>query len=165
MRVLVFDPSGNFGDKEGQGTTGWSVWNDGELTDFGRIDSKDFNSQESYWESHARLIHRIHDRAILVVMESYKLFAHKANAQSWSTMDTPQLIGYLRMYCWSYRIPVQFQDPSDKQRVTDPILVKMGIIEKRGQKHYCLNRSTVIHERDAIRHGVFFHKYGKGKVF
>lgn len=160
-RVLIFDPSGNHGG-EGAGTTGYAVFVDGEVVHFGTIASKDFLSQEMYWGTHTDII--AIQKPDTVVMESYKLFAHKSKQQHWSTLDTPQLIGYMRMWCWKRQIPVVFQDPGDKVRVTDPILVKQGIFEKRGNKHYCMGRSTVLHERDAIRHGIYFHKYGKGRV-
>lgn len=161
MRLLVFDPSGNMG-REGEGTTGWALFEDGELKDFGAIKSEEFDVQEEYWAAHRLLVSHMMPREVL--MESYKLFAHKANAQSWSTMDTPQLIGFLRMYCWDRKIAVHFQDPQDKQRVTDPILVRMGVFEKKGNKHYCMGRPTVIHMRDAIRHGIFYYRWGKGKT-
>lgn len=159
-RVLVFDPSGNY--KEGEGTTGWAVFDSGELTDFGAIKSEDFKSQELYWTAHSQLISDMWPNTVL--MESYHLFAHKAMQQSWSEMETPQLIGYLRMHCWHSNIEVHFQDPQDKVRVADPILVRMGVFEKKGNKHYCMGRPTVIHMRDAIRHGIFYHRYGKGKT-
>lgn len=160
-KVLCLDPSGNHGKKEGDGTTGWAVFEDGELKDFGKIESSDFKTQEGYWYAHYELIERVlPDR---LVIENYNLFAHKAKQQSGSSMDTPQLIGYLRMSCWEWTIPITWQRPSDKVRVNDEILVHQGVFELRGGKHYCLDRPTVIHERDAIRHGIFFHKYGRGK--
>lgn len=163
MRVLCLDPSGNFGTKEGFGTTGWALFVDGELQQFGRIASENHKTQESYWAEHKILI--INASPHIVVMESYKLQPGKAMQQSWSTLDTPQLIGYLRMFCWEHSIKLEFQDPKDKVRVADPILMHMGILTERNGRCYALDRKTVIHERDAIRHGVFFHRYNPhGKV-
>lgn len=158
MRVLCLDPSGNF--DEGSGTTGWSMYVDQILVDFGSVAAKDYSCQESYWSGVAHLIGPEVD---VVVCESYRLFAHKSHQQHGSSLETPQLIGHLRMVCWNLAIDFIFQDPSDKVRVADDQLVKLGVLEKKGNKHYCLGRSTVIHERDAIRHGVYYHRYGKGK--
>lgn len=157
MRVLVFDPAGNHA--EGNGTTGWALFEGKELKHFGRIEAKNYVNAEFYWFDVCELIPNM--KPNIVVCESYKLFGHKAKQQSWSEMETPQLIGCLRLQCWKSGTDLVFQDPSAKVRVTDPILVHMGILENRSNRHYALDRSTVIHERDAIRHGVFFSRYGK----
>lgn len=161
MKILALDPSGNFGEKEGNGTTGWAVFENGELTNFGSIKAEDFHCQEAYWIKIKDLIKVIWHVDVLVC-ESYKLFGHKAKQQSGSSLDTPQLIGYLRT--WIYEnmdwIKWVFQDPKDKVRVADEILVHMGILEQSaGGRYKALGRQTVIHERDAIRHGVFYHRY------
>lgn len=160
MRVLCFDPSGNWG-KEGMGTTGWALFENGILTEFGDISAADFENQEDYWRRHLKvLLGRLPD---VVVCESYKLQAGKAMAQSWSTLDTPQLIGCIRMTCYDYKIPIEFQNPSDKVRVADPQLVHMRVIEKKGRSYTCNGKPTNLHMRDAIRHGIFWHRYGRGK--
>jgi hypothetical protein len=160
MKVLCFDPSGNY--NEGSGTTGWAVFTDGILTEFGTISATDHKTIEGYWAEHEALI--AIQQPNIIVCESFRLFAHKAKAQTNSQMETPQLIGYLRMTCWKRRIKFVFQSPSDKVRVADPILVKMGVFELKGNKHYCNGKPTNLHIRDAIRHGVFFHKYRKEGV-
>ncbi|CAB4142388.1 hypothetical protein UFOVP451_14 [uncultured Caudovirales phage] len=157
MKVLSLDPSGNY--NEGSGTTGWAVFDDGNLTEFGTISATDHKTIEGYWSAHEQLI--VIQQPNIVVCESFRLFAHKAKAQSFSQMETPQLIGYLRMMCWKRKVKLVFQSPSDKVRVADPILVKMGVFELKGNKHYCNGKPTNLHIRDAIRHGVYFHKYKK----
>jgi hypothetical protein len=157
MKVLSLDPSGNY--NEGSGTTGWAVFEDGILTEFGTISATDHNSIEGYWSQHEILI--VMQQPNIVVCESFRLFAHKQKAQTWSQMETPQLIGFLRMACWKRNVELVFQSPNDKVRVSDPILVKMGVFEKKGKNHYCNGKPTNLHMRDAIRHGVFFHRYRK----
>ena len=158
MKILTLDPSGNFSKKEGDGTTGWAIFEDGQLKDFGDVEAVGHDRIEKYWEAISDLI----DLSVnLVVCESYRLFAGKAKAQSNSLMETPQLIGYIRMHCYKWEIPIVFQDPKDKLRVTDPILVRQGFFEVKGRKHYCLGKPTNLHMRDAIRHGIYFIKYGK----
>lgn len=160
MNILTLDPSGNFSKNEGDGTTGWAIFSYGELMNFGHVQASDYERIEEYWQDVSELIGSDID---VVVCESYRLFAGKASAQSNSMMETPQLIGYLRMHCYKWQIPIVFQDPKDKARVSDPILVRQGIFELKGRKHYCLGRSTNLHMRDAIRHGIYFLKYGKVK--
>lgn len=157
IKVLSFDPSGNY--NEGSGTSGWAVFEDGNLTEFGTISASDFSTIEGYWNQHYTLI--AIQQPNIVVCESFRLFAHKQKAQTWSQMETPQLIGYLRMMCWKRNIKLVFQQPSDKLRVTDPILVKMGVFEMRGKNHYCNGKPTNLHIRDAIRHGVYYNRYRK----
>lgn len=164
-RILCFDPSGNWSKNEGKGSTGWALFAGGELVDFGEISAENYQSVERYWYAHLELmndldIHEVRDDKI--VCESYKLQPGKAMQQSWSELETPQLIGFLRMYAWDNAIPFIFQDPKDKVRVADPILEHKGIIEKKGNRYYCMGRSTNLHMRDAIRHGIYYLKYGKG---
>ena len=158
-KVLCFDPSGNF--EEGSGTTGWALFQDGEIKKFWDVKAKDFSTIEEYW-NHVTMIIHIYEPDE-VVIEDYRLFGHKAKQQSWSALETPQLIGWMRMYCWEANIPVIFQSPKDKVRVADPQLERLGIIQKEGNSYYCNNIKTNLHQRDAIRHGVFYHRYRKGK--
>lgn len=141
------------------------MFEDGNLVDFGDISAEKYNSVEEYWDAHWILIREKNIPYVAdgrVVIESYKLQPGKAMQQSWSAMETPQLIGFLRMQCHWDGVPVIFQDPKDKVRVADPILVKAGIFELKGNKHYYLGRPTNLHMRDAIRHGIFYHRYRKG---
>jgi hypothetical protein len=158
-RVLVFDPSGNWSKNEGKGSTGYAVFEDSKLTTFGDKKAEDYYCMELYWENVGQLIE--FSQVETVVCESYKLQPGKAKAQSWSALETPQMTGYLRMLCWRGGKEFILQDPSIKIRVADPILEHMGIIEKRGRSYYCLNRMTSLHMRDAIRHGVYYHRYQK----
>jgi hypothetical protein len=159
-RLMVFDPSGNF--YEGKGTSGWCVFEDGELKEFGDIASKIYKHQEEYWIEHTKLIsEKFPD---LVLCESYRLYGGaRGKAQIGSSLETPQLIGHIRMFCWTSGIRFKMQSPSDKVRVADPQLVKLGILEKRGRSYYCMGKLTNLHIRDSVRHGYFYLKYGKEK--
>jgi hypothetical protein len=161
MRVLCFDPSGNF--HEGKGTTGWALFVDKKLETFGAIAAEDWDSQEQYWSVVAASI--TDKNPDLVLIESYRLFGGaRGAAQTHSQLETPQLIGYMKMVCWNAGIDVDIQNPADKARVADPQLEKMGVIEKKGRSYRCLDMPTSLHMRDAIRHGVYYFRYGKGKV-
>lgn len=159
MKVLIYDPSGNFA--EGNGTTGWSLFEDGVMLDFGELKASDWASAELYWDSHLQLISK--SRPDTVVYETYRLRAGKAMEQSWSQLETPQLIGVIRWYCALHGIECVGQDPSLKERYKDSVLVAEGIAEKKGNKYYIHDRLTNEHMRDAIRHGHWYHRYGKGK--
>lgn len=160
MRALTLDPSGNF--DEGKGSTGWAVFEDGQLETFGEVSAEDYNSIERYFQEVGRLIPD--NKVDLVICEGYRLYGGaRGKAQINSSLETPQLIGYLRMACWEDKIPFILQPPSDKKPVDDTRLVRAGVFEKKGNKHYCMGRSTNLHMRDAIRHGIYYYRFGKGK--
>lgn len=155
MKILTFDPSGNF--TEGKGTTGWSLFVDKELSEFGELRASDHSNKLYYFESHEWLIKE--HKPDIIVIESYKLFGHKAKQQSGSSLETPQLIGFIEMVAFKNKIDLFFQDPSNKIRVADDILTRMGVFEKKGNKYYCQGKITNLHMRDSIRHGIFYIRY------
>jgi hypothetical protein len=159
MRVLALDPSGNWGEKEGFGTTGYAVIDNGNLFYFGDIEAKMFMSQEGYWSTMWDLFMEFDPEVI--VCESFRMRNGNSRAKVGSTLDTPQLIGWLRMSAYMKDIEWVFQDPSAKARFSDEILTETGILEKRGRSYYFQDKMTNDHMRDAIRHGLYFNKYGK----
>ena len=164
MRILTFDPSGNH--KEGHGVTGFAMFEDDRLLDFGRIESEKFKTTEAYWNTHLDTILTFAPE--LVVYETYKLQPKKAMQQSWSELETPQLIGAIRLYCFNKQIATYGQDPSIKTRFSDATLEDLGYATakygKRYNTMYMLDRQCVDHERDAVRHGLYFWKYNRKKV-
>lgn len=161
MKVLSFDPSGNF--NEGKGTTGFAISLDFNLPHkLGDIAASDYETRQEYWAAHRKLIEK--QLPDTVVIEDYKLFGHKSKEQIGSSLETPQLIGYLEMICWDLNILVYYQSPSTKTRHKDEILVNMGIVEKKGQKHYYKGEITNLHKRDALRHNLYFCKFGRKKI-
>ena len=160
MKVLTLDPSGNF--DEGKGHTGWAIFENKELRDFGAVNADDYKTIELYFNAVFTLF--ADEDINLIICEGYRLYAGaRGKAQINSSLETPQLIGYLRMKAWEGDIPFILQPPSDKAPVNDERLVKAGVFEKRGTKHYCLDRPTNLHMRDAIRHGVYYYRFGGGK--
>lgn len=157
-RVVSIDPSGNW--TEGKGTTGIAFFRDGKLEDFTDVRAKDFGSPESYW--YEICVHMsLHFKDDVIVCESFRLQPGKAAAQLWSAMETPMLIGFLRMHTYFNACPFILQDPSCKARVPDHLLVQLGVLEERNGRYYALGRPTNDHIRDAIRHGVYYHLYGE----
>ena len=156
MKVLSLDPSGNY--NEGKGTTGYAKRLDGSVT-LGDIRAEDYTTREAYWFAHRELFEKTFPDAL--VIESYRLFGHKAKEQSGSSLETPMLIGYLQMVAYEFNVPVVFQDPSRKSRFSDDILTKLGIIEKKGRMYYFKGEVTNLHQRDALRHDLTYYKYGR----
>jgi hypothetical protein len=160
MKTLAFDPSGNY--NEGKGTTGYSLSLDEHLPHkLGDIRADEYSSRQAYWFAHKELIEKQFPDE--VVIESYRLFGHKSKEQIGSSLETPQLIGYLEMVCYELNIPVFLQDPSTKQRHADDILVKTGVIERKGNKHYYKGELTNLHQRDALRHDLYRKKVRRMK--
>lgn len=164
MKVLSFDPSGNY--NEGKGTTGYALGHylgkeKSATIELGDISAADYNSRQAYWMAHKILIEQT--LPDVVVIESYRLFGHKAKEQTGSSLETPQLIGYMEMVCYELNIPVVLQDPSTKTRHKDEILVAMNIVEKKGIRYFYKGKLTNLHQRDALRHNMYYVKYGRKK--
>lgn len=158
MKILSFDPSGNF--IEGKGTTGWAYAEDNEeVTMIGEIKSIEFSTTEEYWNKHTSLIKDF--KPNYVVIEGYRLYNHRgkeASIQANSTLETPQLIGVLRHYCWLCGIPATIQYASQvKSRWSDKVLQAKGILDKRNRFK---GEQTNKHKRDALRHLLHFERYG-----
>jgi hypothetical protein len=154
-KVLSFDPSGNF--DEGQGTSGYAISLDGHLPHkLGDIKAGDYKTREAYWFAHRELIEK--QFPDVVVIESYRLFGSKAKEQVGSSLETPMLIGYMQMVCYEMKIPVFLQDPTTKSRHADDVLVKAGVVEKKGIRYYYKGELTNLHQRDAMRHNLYYLK-------
>jgi hypothetical protein len=161
MKVLSFDPSGNY--DEGKGTSGYAISLDSPLPHkLGDIKGDDYDSRQAYWFAHRELIEKTFPDYI--VIESYRLFGNKAKEQVGSSLETPMLIGYLEMVAYEFCIPTFIQDPTTKTRHSDAVLVKMGVIERKGLHYYYRGELTNLHKRDAMRHNMYFVKYNQKKV-
>jgi hypothetical protein len=161
MKVLSFDPSGNY--NEGKGTSGYSISLDGNLPHkLGDIRADDYESRQAYWFAHRELIENTFPDYL--VIESYRLFGHKSKEQTGSSLETPQLIGYLEMVAYEFNIPVYLQDPSTKSRHSDAVLTAVGVFVKKGIRYFYKGELTNLHQRDALRHDLYFTKYNIKKV-
>jgi hypothetical protein len=164
MKLLALDISGNF--KEGKGTTGLCMMMDGEPKWLDDIKADDFSSAEEYWADHEELIQT--ECPDHIVIEGYKLYNHKgmaAKTQANSDLETPQLLGFLKMVCYRMSIPYTIQYASDvKTRWSEDVLVRLGILEQKGNKYYFNGKSTVTHHRDALKHALHWDRYKKEKL-
>ena len=169
--ILALDPSGAF--NEGKGTTGWCLFDANQMLplETGFINASKFDSMEAFWDAHIKLINITradHENGkFIVVIEDFLLYAHKAEAQINSRMETPKLIGVLQHYCWAVGFDYIMQTASEvKTRWTDEILAHKGYLVPRG-KGYALkvnpNKAINRHCKDSIRHAVHFATFKNGR--
>ena len=160
--ILAIDPSGNF--NEGEGTTGWVLMReDYRVLDGGHISATNYDCAERYWNEHIQLIENT--KFDYIIIEGYKLYNHhgmKAEVQAHSELETSQLIGILKYWCFITHYNLTIQYASDvKTRWSNKILTDLGLLTKKGQ-YYCIGINQLLcnrHERDALRHAVHFNRY------
>lgn len=164
--TIGLDPSGAF--KEGKGTTGWCVLDNKTNTvlQIGTISAKQYSTYHEYWDAHIQLLRALNKQYglnVVLSMEDYILYKNHAMAQVNSQMETVQLIGIIKQYCFNNAIDYFIRPAvAVKTRWADNILVHKGIISKIN-KHYILptNPTKVLcdHERDSIRHAIHFNTF------
>lgn len=163
--ILAIDPSGNF--YEGKGTTGWCVFNCGteEIIEAGHIEAVHYESQIEYWNDIVELVidkHKKHGKRLAVVIEDYLLYAHKAQNQVNSRMETPKLIGILEFICTINDIHYILQPASEvKNRWTLEILYHKGYVGLNKRKHIVPKTKQVLnkHSIDSVRHAIHYFKF------
>lgn len=154
--VLALDPSGNY--YEGKGTTGWCIARDGFIYDAGQIYSAESASQMAYWDKVISLLKNANlkltkDDTLVIVCEDYRLYASKSESQINSNLETPQLIGVIKYWCYKHDIPCVLQMAAEvKIRWSDKVLKENGILNYRSRKYYCGKVLIEHHSKDALRH-------------
>lgn len=161
MKILAIDPSGEF--TKGKGTTGFCLY-DVEKGSFElfEIKANDYESRASYFYGICMTATTKGVKTIIV--EDYFLYNNakiSANSQTNSLLETPRLLGALEYEAHNTYTDIVFQRANIKTRFTDEILVKMGLLEKRGNKYYANGKPTNDHQRDALRHALYYVKFGK----
>jgi hypothetical protein len=128
----------------------------------GDLQAHNFEEMQGYWDAHLQLINGFHEKYganMIVVIEDYVLYAHKADSQINSHMETSKMIGLLQHYCWEKGIPYKMQlAASVKKRWDNSILLyKRYIVHHRNQLVLPINNKKVHkHCIDAIRHAVHY---------
>lgn len=157
--ILSLDPSGAF--DEGKGTTGFCLMQrDRTILRIGSIFAKEYKSNHLYWNAHLALIHELWTEFpdLTLVAEDYLLYASEAASQINSRFETVQLIGVLKHYCFSTKIPIYLQTASEvKRRWANNVLELKGIIKKKG-RGFCTASGQPIdrHAIDSIRHAMHY---------
>ena len=167
MITLAIDPSGNF--SEGKGHTGIAGLTDNKWdTVFTKsVNAADYDTRFEYWTAIKKVIqdYVIERTPIQVVIESYVV---RANGFTTGKMpETAMLIGVLVYFCEMHNIPVYFQSPSQaKTRFRDDLLPtylsQMTVTDKN--RYYLGKKLTNDHERDALKHLLYFKRYKEYKV-
>ena len=158
MKVLAIDPSGNF--NEGKGVTGMVLRDDKATLTF-NIRAEDYETAMEYYDGIIQVVLAFVSSDDKVVIEGYRLYNHagmKAQTQSNSTLETPQLIGIILYECWKNQIPIHVQYAVEvKNRWADEVLLKTGLLTKKGNRFYLPSGAMITnHERDAYRHLLHF---------
>lgn len=165
MKLIALDPSGNYG-KEGMGTTGIAFMEDGIPVELLTVSAKDFSSECEYWDAVITVLEKHFPDHI--VMEGYKLYNHKgmaAKSQANSELQTPQIIGVIKYFCYRMDIPYTIQFASDvKTRWQESILAHLGHLEAKNGFYYFNGEKTVTHTRDALKHALHWWNYGRKKL-
>lgn len=167
MITLAIDPSGNF--IEGKGHTGIAGMKDSDWsTVFTKsVNAADYESRFEYWTAVKKIIqdYAIEKTPVQVVMENYVV---RANGFTTGKMpETAMLIGILVYFCEMHDIPVYFQSPAQaKVRFKDELLPdyipQLTVSDKN--RFYLGKKLTNDHERDAIKHLLYFKRYKEYKV-
>lgn len=159
--TMGIDPSGAF--REGKGTTGWCILDNrtNKLLRVGTISAKNYTSDVEYWDAHLERIkwaHR-HYKSLAISIEDYILYKSSAMAQVNSQLETVQLIGIIKHFCYYNDLEVFIRPAvAVKKRWSDDILLFKGIITKIGERYAIPDSNQTIceHERDSIRHAIHF---------
>lgn len=84
---------------------------------------------------------------LVVIIERFRLFPWKFRSLSWSVLYPIKIIGTIEGYCELLKIPFVEQDTVIKKFFTDEKLRKLKLYRKR---------QFSVHERDAIRHALYY---------
>jgi hypothetical protein len=133
-------------------TTGWALFENGKLTRWGQAKTvigttapgRKKGPKVMNWSELQDLFEFTEPTA--VVCEDYKIYAHKLDRHTFSSVETLRLIGGIDMTCAMKELPLAYQMAVQaKGFVTDAKLKRWGFwIE--GMRH----------SRDAIRHGIYY---------
>jgi len=165
--ILALDPSGAF--EEGKGCTGWVLTKaNGDLMRAGKIDAVEYPCPEEYWNEHVDLIDEMYDKYgkdLLIVAEDYILYPGKADAQSYSKLETSRLIGIIQITCYNSHIPLEFQRAVEiKTRWQNTVLINEGLLKlgkyrtpfiKKDNDWVKINK----HILDAYRHAMHYTRF------
>lgn len=139
-RVLGLDPGG---------TVGWSIMEGCKLIANGQTPGYDDSTGKIDWDSIEHLL--IDSKPDIIVCEDYKVYAHKLQQHTFSSVPTLRIIGMIEYFCHKHGIPLYYQMAMQaKGFVTDDKL-KSWNLWQRGQRH----------SRDSIRHICYFLVFNK----
>jgi hypothetical protein len=141
VRILSIDPGE---------TTGWAVWENGELVNQGQDDHTDFLDT---LESLLQAVHEGQGPDLdLLVVEEYRLRQSASKAMVGNTFLTCEIIGVIGWLARKFTVGVAYQTPAQKDWWDNDKLKRAGLYAR-----------GLDHSRDAVRHGLYFWYLGQGK--
>lgn len=133
--LLAFDPGE---------VTGCCVFKDGKPVEFRQLPTVNKKTRDYEWSIIEEFIDEIKPDAVII--ENYRIYAHKLEQHSSSDVPTLQLIGAIKYMLFKRNIPYKLQMAQQaKGFVTDAKLKEWGMWDI-GHKH----------ARDACRHCVYY---------
>lgn len=144
-RILCLDPGE---------TLGWAFFVDGHVLRCGQYP---IHRRLAAGESFCLLLNSFIDDLVcatdesaqlidVCVTEDYVVYAHKLQANVWSSLFTVRLIGAFQLLCSERRIPVTYQMAAEAKFFgSDDKLRRWGLYQTK-----------LKHANDAIRHGVYY---------
>ena len=134
-----------------------------------QAETKNYDSAEEFWHAHIEAIAKMrrHYKSLAISLEDYILYKSSAMAQVNSQLETVQLIGIIKHYCYYNNLEIFIRPAvAVKKRWSDDILLFKGIIEKIGARYIVPDSKQTIceHERDSIRHAVHFNIFENEEV-
>jgi hypothetical protein len=167
MLTIAIDPSGNFEDGKGHTGVAYIEGSDWNTVKSKSINAKDFETRYDYWNAVKKVIQDIgiEHRSAQIVIESY---VTRTNGFTIGKMpETAMLIGVLVYFCEMYKIPYYLQNASQaKTRFKDNLLPDYipGLELKEHGRYYLKGKLTNDHERDALKHLLYFKRYKEYKI-
>lgn len=167
MKYVFVDPSGSF--TEGKGHTGVAIIIDSDWSTLSAksLAAKDYNERHLYWQAILNEILKASTSSktgCIVIIESFQI---RANGFLIGKMpETILCIGALIWELEEYGIDYVFQSPTQaKSRFKDEKLPNyIPNLERRDNGRYFLNGKMINdHIRDALKHLLYFQRYGKVK--
>ena len=124
--------------------TGCCVFKDGKPVEFRQLPTVNKKTRDYEWSIIEEFIDEIKPDAVII--ENYRIYAHKLEQHSSSDVPTLQLIGAIKYMLYKRNIPYKLQMAQQaKGFVTDAKLKEWGMWDI-GHKH----------ARDACRHCVYY---------
>lgn len=146
-RLLCLDPGE---------TTGWSLFERGKLTYYGQIETVTMDKQPA-WHGLSKLFYETDPTH--VVCEDYRVYAHKLERHSNSSVVTLRLIGGIDFICRNTFGATNELGPYIAEGI--PLTYQMatqakGFVTDDRLKSWDFWKPGMRHSRDAIRHGLYF---------
>jgi hypothetical protein len=173
MLCVVIDPSGSF--NEGKGHTGIAYIKDNDWTKVGTlsVSAKDYQSRHDYWEAVMRAAFKdsldnadVTPEELTVVIESFVI---RTNGFTLGKM--PETIQFIGAMVWELEnlgvSKIVFQTPSQaKTRFADTQLPDYipNLVKEENGFYYLNGKRINDHVRDALKHLLFFKRYGEYKI-